>query len=144
MSTSYKITGTIRVINDTKAVSDRFSKRELVLDVEDGKYSQVVSLEFTGDRCSVLDTYHAGEAVEVEFNVRGREWRSPSGETKFFTTLSAWKIQRTGEARSAAPSSRAVTAASRSYGGGAEANDDIPFASCEIGLEPSAIARVIR
>jgi hypothetical protein len=139
MSTSYKISGTIRVVNDTKAVSDKFSKRELVLDIEDGKYSQVVLLEFTGDKCAVLDTYSTGEKVEVEFNVRGREWRSPSGETKYFTTLSAWKIQRIGGAQAVAPSRGAVTS-----GVGDEPDDSIPFASCDVTLEPSPIARVLR
>ena len=121
MGNSYKITGAIRVINDTKAVSDKFSKRELVLDVEDGKYSQAVLLEFTGDKCSVLDTYSAGEKVEVEFNVRGREWRSPSGETKFFTTLSAWKIQRTGDSQAVTNDSRAATT------NATDTSDDLPF-----------------
>lgn len=121
MSNSYKITGAIRVISETRQVSDKFSKRELVLDVEDGKYSQVVLLEFAGNKCADLDGYHVGEPVEVEFNVRGREWRSPSGETKFFTTLSAWKIRRTDESRSAAPSSRAATNQAT------DDNDQLPF-----------------
>ena len=31
--------------------------------------------------------------VNVEFSVRGREWKSPSGEIKYFNSLDAWTIE---------------------------------------------------
>jgi hypothetical protein len=100
MGNSYKVQGTLRLITETKQVSDKFRKREFVLDVQDGKWPQVVSFQVTGDRCELLDQYGEGDELTVEFNLRGREWRSPSGEVKFFNTLEAWRMDRVGAAKS--------------------------------------------
>jgi hypothetical protein len=121
MSNSYSIKGTIHTITETKQVSARFSKRELVLDVEDGKYPQVVCLEVSNDRCAALDDFRVGDEVSVEFNVRGREWKSPSGEVKYFTTLAAWKIEATGKAQTT------QTNAPTSPPPAADPLDDCPF-----------------
>ena len=32
-------------------------------------------------------------SVEVSFNLRGREWTSPTGDVKYFNTLEAWRIE---------------------------------------------------
>jgi hypothetical protein len=34
----------------------------------------------------------------VSFNLRGREWVSPKGETKYFNTLNAFKLDTIGAA----------------------------------------------
>jgi hypothetical protein len=112
-------TGSIHAVFDTKQVSERFTKREFVVLIADNpKYPQLVLFQATGDRCAQLDEFREGDAVRIEFNLRGREWKSPSGEVKFFTTLDAWRIDPVGERR-AAPASSAP------QGGGA--TDDIPF-----------------
>ena len=87
-----KTTGTIKVINETQIVSDKFRKREFVLTTEGTTpYPQHVSFQVTQDKCSLLDTYQIGNSIEVEFNLRGREWNGPQG-VKYFNTLEAWKI----------------------------------------------------
>lgn len=120
-------TGRLHVIGETQKVSDRFSKREFVVEIADNpKYPQLVMFQLTGDRCAQLDTFGVGEQVTIEFSLRGREWRSPSGEVKYFNSLDAWKVYPIGAGRSAqaAPSSRAVTAEQPSNDTG---DSDIPF-----------------
>ena len=89
----YNLKGTLKVANKTQSISEKFSKREFVIETQD-QYPQQVMFQLTQDKCDYLDVYNVGEQLEVSFNVRGREWVSPSGETKFFNTLEAWKIQR--------------------------------------------------
>jgi len=91
---SYKITGTIKVLNQTVQVSEKFSKRELVLTESEGMYPQHISFQFTQDKCSLLDGFQVGEAVQVSFNLSGREWTSPQGEVKYFNSLDAWRIDK--------------------------------------------------
>jgi hypothetical protein len=91
--------GKLRVIFDTKQVSERFTKREFVLELIDGKYPQTVLFQLTGDRCASLDQFAVGDEVRLEFNLRGREWRNPQGEVKYFNSLDVWRIERAGEAR---------------------------------------------
>lgn len=88
-----QINGQIKVINDTQNISDKFSKREFVLTIDGtSQYPQHISMEFTQDKCSLLDKYQVGQDVSVDFNLRGREWNGPQG-VKYFNTLQAWKIE---------------------------------------------------
>ncbi len=98
---AFDVVGKLHVAYETKQVSERFSKREFVLEVADGKYPQFVSFQLTGDRVSVLDDFHVGDQVRVTFNLRGREWRNPQGEVKYFNSLDVWKLEaaRANESR---------------------------------------------
>lgn len=137
-----EVTGEIHVIGETKQVSDKFRKREFVLSISDNpKYPQHVQFQLTNDRCEQLDGYEEGDRVRIDFSLRGREWRSPSGEVKYFNTLDVWKIEALeqrqtrrgggGSGRDAAPPAN-------------DPDQDIPFASCELAHEPSPIAKVLR
>jgi single-strand DNA-binding protein len=95
-----EVTGKLRAIFETKQVSERFTKREFVLEMVDGKYPQTVLFQLSGDRCSSLDAFQLGDEVRLEFNLRGREWRSPQGEVKYFNSLDVWRIERAGESSS--------------------------------------------
>lgn len=131
-------TGTIHMVGETKQVSDKFSKREFVLSIADNpKYPQLVAFELVNDRVQEIDGYSVGDTVRVEFSLRGREWRSPSGEIKYFNTLSTWKIEGVGQR---AKTNGAPPPPTEQKG----AEDDIPFLSCDLADEPSAIARVLR
>ena len=101
-------TGKIFKIDDTKQVSEKFSKREFVLELTDNpKYPQTVQFQLTGDRCEQLDSFQVGDSVRVEFSLRGREWRSPSGDVKYFNSLDVWKIEPVGERKKASGGSTA-------------------------------------
>jgi single-stranded DNA-binding protein len=96
-------TGKLHTVFDTKQVSERFTKREFVVELTDNpKYPQVVLFQLTGDRCAQLDQLTVGDQVRIEFSLRGREWKSPSGEIKYFNSLDVWKIEsaRAGAGRS--------------------------------------------
>src|SRR5690349_814792 len=88
-----EVTGKLHTIFDTKRVSDRFTKREFVVELADGKYPQTVLFQLTGDRCSQLDGLAVGTEVRIEFSLRGREWTSPAGEVKYFNSLDVWKLE---------------------------------------------------
>lgn len=90
---AFDTVGKLHIAYETKQVSERFSKREFVVEVADGKYPQFVLFQLTGDRCAQLDEHRVGDAVRVTFNLRGREWRSPQGETKYFNSLDVWKLE---------------------------------------------------
>jgi single-strand DNA-binding protein len=83
--------GSIVEIFETQVISEKFSKREVVIN-DNGEYPQEVIFQFTQDRCSLLDGFKVGDIVTLGINIRGRRWVSPKNETKFFNTLEAWKI----------------------------------------------------
>jgi hypothetical protein len=138
----FKLTGSVKMVGNTVQVSEKFSKREFVVTDASGMYPQDIMFQATQDKCALLDGYHAGEQVEVSFNLRGREWTSPAGEVKYFNTLEAWRIERasqgantgqnTGQMGGMAPVNLApitATAATSAPAAIAEsgADDDLPF-----------------
>lgn len=93
----YKFNGTVYEVGQTEQVSEKFSKRLLVVSDDDENYPQLVSFEFVNDKTDLLDPYAPGDTVEVSFGLRGREWTNPkTNEVRYFNTLSAFKIE--GEA----------------------------------------------
>ena len=118
---AFDAVGKLHVVNETKQVSERFTKREFVVEIADGKYPQFVLFQLTGDRCSQLDDHQVGDSVQVTFNLRGREWRSPQGETKYFNSLDVWKIE---SAR--ANAGRGRGGPSSGGGGSYPPRDDVP------------------
>lgn len=88
----FKISGILKVKNDTVQVSEKFSKRDFVLTDNASMYPQDILFQLTQDKCSLLDAVQLGSTIEVSFNLRGREWTSPSGDVKYFNTLDAWRI----------------------------------------------------
>lgn len=93
-----QVSGTIKVINGEQQVSEKFRKREFVITDNSSQYPQHLLFQLTQDRCSLLDGASVGETITVHFNLRGREWKSPQNEIKYFNTLEAWKIDRNGSA----------------------------------------------
>lgn len=85
-------TGTIKSIGQTIQVSDKFKKREFVLETTE-THPQFILFELNQDKCDIIDVYHEGQKVSVEYNLRGRQWTNNQGEVKTFNTLQAWKIQ---------------------------------------------------
>ncbi len=95
---SVSISGTIKVLGKTQQVSEKFSKREVVITEAGGQYPQHIPVEFTQDRCAILDGYKPGEEVTVSCYVNGREWTGKDGVTKHFLSLKGDRIERSGAA----------------------------------------------
>lgn len=94
----FKLSGTLKVKNDTVQVSEKFSKREFVLTDASSMYPQDILFQLTQDKCNLLDAVNVNDQIEVSFNLRGREWTSPQGEVRYFNTLDAWRIEKVGAA----------------------------------------------
>lgn len=95
----FKLTGTIKVIQETQRISDKFQKREFVVTDTTSMYPQDILFQATQDKCNLLDQFQTNDNVEVSFNLRGREWTSPQGEVKYFNTIEAWRIEKQGQSQ---------------------------------------------
>jgi hypothetical protein len=128
---AYKAEGKIEKIFETEQKSASFQAREFVIEVSDGQYPQMVKFQLVQDKCTLIDDYAEGDEVEVDFDLRGREWNG-----KYFTNLQAWKINKSGEAGGASGAGGDSSAESNNAGSessskqssaGADFDDDIPF-----------------
>jgi hypothetical protein len=87
--------GRIHKVQETKQVTERFRKREFVVELSDNpRYPQFVMFQLTGDRCESLDGFETGDEVQLDFSLRGREWTSPQGEVRYFNSLDVWTIEK--------------------------------------------------
>jgi len=124
-----EITGVIKMIDETKAFgANGFRKREMAISTEE-QYPQTILIEFTQDKCDLLNKYKVGQSVRIGVNLRGREWVNPQGETKYFNTIQGWQIfenaaqdQQHGYQAPQQPAQQTYTAPAAE-----ETKDDLPF-----------------
>ncbi|MBK6830320.1 MAG: DUF3127 domain-containing protein [Flavobacteriales bacterium] len=90
------ITGSIKVVGKTQQVSEKFSKRELVVTEQGGQFPKHIPIEFKQDKTGLLDSFNPGDEVSVTAYVDGREWTGKDGVTKYFLSLSGNRIERAG------------------------------------------------
>jgi Domain of unknown function (DUF3127) len=112
MANAIEIKAVVKYVLDAKVITEKFSKRSVVVEVPDGKYPQTLELEATGDQIQMLDQLHAGDSVTFHVNLRGREKKGGDGA---FVSLNIWKFNV--DSKGAAP---------RAAGNGG-ASDDLPF-----------------
>ena len=123
-----EVTGKIKVLNQEQQVSGSFKKREVVVSTEE-QYPQHILINFVQDKCDLLNNFIVGEQVKVSINLRGREWLSPQGETKYFNDIQGWRIEKVQVDAPAAmappmPTTQAFQPAANFHD---EEHDDLPF-----------------
>ncbi len=89
---AYELTGKIKLIQDPRTFDSGFTKREMVVIVEDGKYPQEINLEFVQDKVALLDALQPGQEVTVSFDIRGREYNG-----RYYNNLQGWKVEVPGD-----------------------------------------------
>jgi len=128
----YEAVGKIKLISETQNFPSGFSKREFVVTTANDKYPQDLKFEIVKDKCPLLDSFEAGQEVQVSFDIRGNEYNG-----KYFVNLSCWKIQAANGA-ALSPSGASDAAPRRQAAAGAEPalgdlrdegdfDDDVPF-----------------
>jgi len=89
-----QVTGTVKTINQTQSFgSNGFQKREYVITTEE-QYPQMIMIELTQDKCSLIDQFKVGDNITTSINLRGREWINPQGEAKYFNSVQGWRIEK--------------------------------------------------
>ncbi len=130
MAQSFELEGTIKVIEDVQTFASGFSKREFVVEVEDGKFPQSIKFECVKEKASLVDGFSVGDPVKVFFDIRGNEYKG-----RYYVNLNAWKLERPGGGggRKAQPAGDAYfdepgpTLSEPPGGYGQTSDDDIPF-----------------
>ena len=113
-----EVQGTVMAVSDLVTVSEKFKKRELIVQIE-GKYPQDIMIEFHQDKCDLLNVIAEGEEVTVGINLRGRKWTNPETQVdRYFNTLAGWRITVNSGEQTAPP---IPTPAEQ------KAADDLPF-----------------
>ena len=89
-----EISGRIKWIDEIRTYgSNGFRKKELVITTQE-QYPQNILIEFTQEKCELLDKYEIDDNIKIGINIRGREWINPEGQTKYFNSIQGWRIEK--------------------------------------------------
>ncbi|MCP3684809.1 MAG: DUF3127 domain-containing protein [bacterium] len=119
---NFELSGKVKVIQDPQTFSSGFSKRELVVSVEDGNYTQDINFEFLKEKADLLNDLAAGDEVNVSFNIRGREYNG-----RYFNNLTAWRLEKIANQAQAPATSTAPAPSTSAQDNEDDFWDDVPF-----------------
>jgi len=98
---AFEITGKVIDILPVNQVSDKFKKREFVIEKKDAGGAAVfidyIKFQLVQDKCDLINESFLNEEVKIWFNLKGNKWER-DGKINYFTNLDAWKIEKTSSA----------------------------------------------
>lgn len=116
-----ELKGRVFLVGNVEVVSDKFQKRELVLEyAENPEYVEYIKFEASQKKVDLLDGIRVGDTVEAHFNLKGRGWKDKSGKQNYTNTLALWRLAKV----------EAETVRSEVYAGAGEdddSNSGLPF-----------------
>ena len=93
---TYRARGKIIEVWETQQKTEKFRKREFVLEVstssERGTFIEYLKLQMVQNNCDLLDGIHKGDLVSIQWNPMGRRWKDKDGKWVYFTNLEATDI----------------------------------------------------
>lgn len=94
---AFEITGKVIDILPVVNVSDKFRKREFVIERKEAGGGAVfvdyIKFQLVQDKCELLNESFLNEEVKIFFNIKGNRWEK-EGRVNYFTNLDAWKIEK--------------------------------------------------
>jgi hypothetical protein len=106
---AFEISGKIIDISPVNQVSDKFRKREFVIEKKESGGGAVfidyIKFQLIQDKCDLINESYLNEEVKIFFNLKGNKWER-DGKINYFTNLDAWKIEKgsaQGRDQAAAP-----------------------------------------
>lgn len=94
---AFEITGKIIEVQPVNQVSDKFRKREFVIEKKEtggsALFVDYIKFQLVQDKCDLINESFLNEEVKIWFNLRGNKWER-DGRVNYFTNLDAWKIER--------------------------------------------------
>lgn len=120
------VTGKVEVIEETKTYGQKgFRKRLVVLEQDNGRFTNYIPVEFIQDSCDSVDQLSLGDEVEVTYRLSGRKWqRDPNSEVKYFLSAEGMNFNILSTSSGDAP---AATADEIPYGETFVSDEDAPF-----------------
>jgi len=93
----YQITGKVAEVYPVNRVSERFRKREFVIEHKDSSSGQAfvdfLKFQLTQERCDLIDESWLRQEVTVTFNLKGNRWEK-NGMVNYITNLNALSVVR--------------------------------------------------
>ncbi len=93
---NFELSGKLIEIYEVQEITERFRKREFVLEVEELRgamnFTEQIKFQTIQDRTALLDSFNVGDLVKVSFGIKGRRWEK-EGRVNYFNNLEAWRLE---------------------------------------------------
>lgn len=98
------LTGKLIMKGNTEQFGNNgFEKREIAIQTDE-QFPQKILIQFTQQRCDLVNGLQKDELIKVHINLKGRDWVNPKGETKYFNSIEGWKVEKlSNNAQTSAP-----------------------------------------
>jgi hypothetical protein len=100
----FEITGKVVDVLPVIQVSDKFRKREFVIEKKEtgggAVFIDYIKFQLVQDKCEMINESFLHDEVRILFNIKGNRWEK-DGKVNYFTNLDAWKIERTSQSAQA-------------------------------------------
>jgi hypothetical protein len=94
---AFEITGKVVEVLPVVQVSDKFRKREFVIERKEtgggAVFVDYIKFQLVQDKCELINESFLRDEVKIWFNIKGNRWER-DGKVNYFTNLDAWKIER--------------------------------------------------
>jgi len=94
---AFEITGKVIDISPVNQVSDKFKKREFVIERKEtggtAVFIDYIKFQLLQDKCDLINESYLNEDIKIWFNIKGNKWER-DGKINYFTNLDAWKIEK--------------------------------------------------
>jgi hypothetical protein len=94
---AFEISGKVIDISPVNQVSDKFRKREFVIEKKEAGGAAIfidyIKFQLVQDKCDLINESFLNEEIKIWFNLKGNKWER-DGKINYFTNLDAWKIEK--------------------------------------------------
>ncbi|MBK7713403.1 MAG: DUF3127 domain-containing protein [Bacteroidales bacterium] len=94
---AFEISGKVIDIAPVNQVSDKFKKREFVIEKKEtggaAVFIDYIKFQLVQDKCDLINESFLNEEIKIWFNLKGNRWER-DGKVNYFTNLDAWKIEK--------------------------------------------------
>ncbi len=123
---SLEITGKLAVKYDTMVVSEKFKKREFIVEIAEeingNTYTNYGKFQLVQNKCDIIDRAKIGDTVKVFFNIKGNRFEK-NGKYNYMTNLDAWRVEVLSQAQNQQANSAPPA---QNYNSGSN-DDSLPF-----------------
>ena len=120
-----KIRGTVHLVEETKTYGQKgFQKRLVVIERDEGRFTNYIPLELIRDACQLGDDLNLGDEVEATYRLSGRKWqRDAESEEKYFLSAEVVRLEVVGRGGEKSDAEGAPLPSEDE----APSEDDVPF-----------------
>lgn len=102
---SYEMVGRLIEKYPEQQVSEKFKKREFVIEKQSGQFVDLIKIELAQEKTGLIEPFQIHDIIKVSFDIKGSKWKD-----SYFVNLRGWKIEAYN------PAQQGMQAPQQSYG----------------------------